>query len=210
MSQRLSFLFPHVSWRQKCWIAKWNVHCVDKNLDAVCLDIVLSYALQKLFRNAMLFHFLNVLLQVLLHKSHDLLQDDITLALYNMAAVDFPAFYSSFLPEFLNGCQGLDPHQRTTLARHFTPERVWTPEVLAFTRRTFCSQRQCTSGVCYRLQCECDASATFGVTILAPWIQFGWFYWCNKFTVVWPCKSCLVFSAPRRTCHHFLRECIDW
>ncbi|KAA0706153.1 Exportin-6 [Triplophysa tibetana] len=78
---------------------------------------------RKLFRNAMLFHFLNVLLQVLLHKSHDLLQDDITLALYNMAAVDFPAFYSSFLPEFLNGCQGLDPHQRTTLARHFTPER---------------------------------------------------------------------------------------
>lgn len=74
----------------------------------------------------MLFHFINVLLQVLLHKSHDLLQDDITLALYNMAAVDFPAFYTSFLPEFLNGCQGLDPHQRTTLARNFTPERVST------------------------------------------------------------------------------------
>uniref|UniRef100_A0A672S412 Importin N-terminal domain-containing protein n=1 Tax=Sinocyclocheilus grahami TaxID=75366 RepID=A0A672S412_SINGR len=63
------------------------------------------------------------LIQILLHKSHDLLQDDITLALYNMAAVDFQAFYSSFLPEFLNGCQGLDPHQRTTLARNFTPER---------------------------------------------------------------------------------------
>lgn len=78
---------------------------------------------RKLFRSAMLFHFTNVLLQVLLHKSHDLLQDDITLALYNMAAVDFQAFYSSFLPEFLNGCQGLDPHQRTTLARNFTPER---------------------------------------------------------------------------------------
>ncbi|XP_073713799.1 exportin-6 [Misgurnus anguillicaudatus] len=78
---------------------------------------------RKLFRSAMLFHFTNVLLQVLLHKSHDLLQEDITLALYNMAAVDFQAFYSSFLPEFLNGCQGLDPHQRTTLARNFTPER---------------------------------------------------------------------------------------
>uniref|UniRef100_A0A8B9H1M6 Exportin 6 n=1 Tax=Astyanax mexicanus TaxID=7994 RepID=A0A8B9H1M6_ASTMX len=78
---------------------------------------------RKLFRSSMLFHFINVLLQVLLHKSHDLLQDDITVALYNMAAVDFQAFYSSFLPEFLNGCQGLDPHQRTTLARNFTPER---------------------------------------------------------------------------------------
>ncbi|TSK87535.1 Exportin-6 [Bagarius yarrelli] len=65
----------------------------------------------------------------LYHRSHDLLQDDITLALYNMAAVDFPAFYSSFLPEFLNGCQGLDPHQRTTLARNFTPERDRFPEL---------------------------------------------------------------------------------
>lgn len=96
-------------------------HCVEKLINPVFL----SYAPQKLFRNAMLFHFINVLLQVLLHKSHDLLQDDITLALYNMAAVDFQAFYSSFLPEFLNGCQGLDPHQRTTLARNFRPERVW-------------------------------------------------------------------------------------
>ncbi|TRY56086.1 hypothetical protein DNTS_017930 [Danionella cerebrum] len=101
-----------------------DIHIFKQNLSYLeLLNTKHKLYHRKLFRNAMLFHFLNVLLQVLLHKSHDLLQDDITLALYNMAAVDFSAFYSSFLPEFLNGCQGLDPHQRTTLARNFTPER---------------------------------------------------------------------------------------
>ncbi|MCJ8739399.1 hypothetical protein PDJAM_G00046660 [Pangasius djambal] len=101
-----------------------DIHIFKQNLSYLeILNTKHKLYHRKLFRNSMLFHFINVLLQVLLHKSHDLLQDDITLALYNMAAVDFPAFYSSFLPEFLNGCQGLDPHQRTTLARNFTPER---------------------------------------------------------------------------------------
>uniref|UniRef100_A0A8C1RLY5 Exportin 6 n=1 Tax=Cyprinus carpio TaxID=7962 RepID=A0A8C1RLY5_CYPCA len=102
-----------------------DIHIFKQNLSYLeVLNTKHKLYHRKLFRNTMLFHFLNVLLQVLLHKSHDLLQDDITLALYNMAAVDFQAFYSSFLPEFLNGCQGLDPHQRTTLARNFRPERV--------------------------------------------------------------------------------------
>jgi len=79
---------------------------------------------QKLFRTSMLFHFTNVLLQVLLHKSHDLLQEEITLAVYNMAAVDFDAFYAGFMPEFLAGCQGVDANQRAVLARNFKLERV--------------------------------------------------------------------------------------
>uniref|UniRef100_A0A8C2XSS3 Exportin 6 n=1 Tax=Cyclopterus lumpus TaxID=8103 RepID=A0A8C2XSS3_CYCLU len=78
---------------------------------------------RKLFRTSMLFHFINVLLQVLLHKSHDLLQEEITLAIYNMASVDFDAFYSAFMPEFLNGCQGVDSSQRAVLARNFKLER---------------------------------------------------------------------------------------
>lgn len=79
---------------------------------------------QKLFRTSMLFHFINVLLQVLLHKSHDLLQEEIALAVYNMASVDFDAFYSAFMPEFLNGCQGVDANQRAVLGRNFKLERV--------------------------------------------------------------------------------------
>ncbi|XP_077590273.1 exportin-6 [Stigmatopora nigra] len=78
---------------------------------------------RKLFRTSMLFHFINVLLQVLLHKSHDLLQEEITMAIYNMASVDFDAFYSSFMPEFLNSCQGVDTNQRGVLARNFKMER---------------------------------------------------------------------------------------
>ncbi|CAL1589077.1 unnamed protein product [Knipowitschia caucasica] len=78
---------------------------------------------RKLFRTSMLFHFINVLLQVLLHKSHDLLLEEITLAIYNMASVDFDAFYSAFMPEFLNGCQGVDSNQRAVLARNFKLER---------------------------------------------------------------------------------------
>ncbi|XP_041673092.1 exportin-6 [Cheilinus undulatus] len=78
---------------------------------------------RKLFRTSMLFHFINVLLQVLLHKSHDLLQEEITVAIYNMASVDFDAFYSAFMPEFLNGCQGVDTSQRAVLARNFKLER---------------------------------------------------------------------------------------
>ncbi|MGH0120965.1 UNVERIFIED_CONTAM: hypothetical protein FKN15_070157 [Acipenser sinensis] len=77
----------------------------------------------KLFRTTMLFHFLNVLLQVLVHKSHDLLQDDIALAVYNMASMDFDGFYSAFLPEFLNSCQGVDSNQRTVLGRNFKMDR---------------------------------------------------------------------------------------
>uniref|UniRef100_A0A3Q3K7P5 Importin N-terminal domain-containing protein n=1 Tax=Monopterus albus TaxID=43700 RepID=A0A3Q3K7P5_MONAL len=79
--------------------------------------------LQKLFRTSMLFHFINVLLQVLLNKSHDLLQEEITLAIYNMASVDFDAFYSAFMPEFLSNCQGVDTSQRAVLARNFKLER---------------------------------------------------------------------------------------
>uniref|UniRef100_A0A672YFB1 Importin N-terminal domain-containing protein n=1 Tax=Sphaeramia orbicularis TaxID=375764 RepID=A0A672YFB1_9TELE len=78
---------------------------------------------RKLFRTSMLFHFINVLLQVLLHKSHDLLQEEITVAIYNMASVDFDAFYSAFMPEFLNGCQGVDTNQRAVLARNFKLEQ---------------------------------------------------------------------------------------
>ncbi|KAG5279727.1 hypothetical protein AALO_G00080950 [Alosa alosa] len=101
-----------------------DIHIFKQNLSYLeVLNTKHKLYHKKLFQSSMLFHFINVLLQVLLHKSHDLLQDDITVAVYNMAAVNFHTFYSSFLPEFLNGCQGLDHHQRATLARNFTPER---------------------------------------------------------------------------------------
>ncbi|KAJ8284173.1 hypothetical protein COCON_G00030230 [Conger conger] len=78
---------------------------------------------KKLFCSTMLFHFINVLLQVLVRRSHDLLQEEIGLAVYNMASVDFDSFYSTFLPQFLSGCQGIDANQRNALGCSFKMER---------------------------------------------------------------------------------------
>ena len=72
----------------------------------------------------MLFHFLNVLLQVLVRRSHDLLQEEIAIALYNMASADFDKFYLSFLPEFLKGCDGLYAEQKSELSKSFKMDKV--------------------------------------------------------------------------------------
>ncbi|XP_072125332.1 exportin-6 isoform X2 [Mobula birostris] len=78
---------------------------------------------KKIFRTTMLFQFVNVLLQVLVHKSHDLLQEEIGIAVYNMASVDFSSFYAAFLPQFLANCDGVDSNQRTVLGRNFKMDR---------------------------------------------------------------------------------------
>nr|XP_042139284.1 exportin-6 isoform X3 [Peromyscus maniculatus bairdii] len=79
---------------------------------------------KKIFRTTMLFQFVNVLLQVLVHKSHDLLQEEIGIAIYNMASVDFDGFFAAFLPEFLTSCDGVDANQKNVLGRNFKMDRV--------------------------------------------------------------------------------------
>lgn len=92
------------------------------NLGFFCLFV--SRLLQKIFQASMLFQFVNVLLQVLVHKSHDLLQEEIGIAIYNMASVDFDSFYSAFLPGFLSGCDRVDTNQKNVLGRNFKMDRV--------------------------------------------------------------------------------------
>ena len=72
----------------------------------------------------MLFQFVNVLLQTLVHRSHDLLQEEITITVYNMASVHFEHFYNGFLPQFLAGCEGLTESQKKELANNFKPDKV--------------------------------------------------------------------------------------
>ena len=72
----------------------------------------------------MLLQFLNVLLQVLVAKSHDLLQEEIAITLYNMAHVDFDTFFTKFLPQFLNSCDGIDDNQKSILAQNFKMDKV--------------------------------------------------------------------------------------
>ncbi|XP_066990340.1 exportin-6 isoform X2 [Macrobrachium rosenbergii] len=71
------------------------------------------------FRNSMLGHFITVLLQVLVHRSQDLLQEEITITVYNMASVDFTTFFAAFVLHFLQNMDGLDDDQRTTLKDNF-------------------------------------------------------------------------------------------
>lgn len=66
--------------------------------------------------------FLNVLLQALVVRSHDLLQEDIITAIYNMASVDFSMFYKSFIPTFLKQVSTIDFYQKETLNDNLTPE----------------------------------------------------------------------------------------
>ena len=77
----------------------------------------------------MLTPFMNVLLQALIHKSHDLLQEETLVAIFNMASVDFDNFFRIFLPEFLNSAEGLDPNQKTILKTNFSFAEVWLNSV---------------------------------------------------------------------------------
>lgn len=101
-----------------------DIHIFKQNLAALeSLNAKHKLYHKTIFRTSMLFQFLHVLLQVLLHRSHDLLQDEIAVALYNMASVDFDGFYASFLPHFLETCDGVDMAQKGTLAGNFKMDR---------------------------------------------------------------------------------------
>nr|CAD7198069.1 unnamed protein product [Timema douglasi] len=103
---------------------------------------------KKLFREELLPQFLTVLLHTLLNKSHSLLGDDIAVAIYNMAAVDFPAFHDAFIPHFLRTTSGLDDNQRTILQRNFKRDT----DLPSFTQNIL---RLMNDMRCYRL---CNAS----------------------------------------------------
>ncbi|XP_059490018.1 exportin-6-A [Neocloeon triangulifer] len=75
-----------------------------------------------IFKEELLPHFLTVLLQCLVDRNHGLLQDEVTGALYSMAAVDFEYFYLRFVPSFLAANLSIDNSQKQTLATNLKPE----------------------------------------------------------------------------------------
>lgn len=115
-----SFLQPDIT------IFKQNLEALE-NLNSKC-----KLYQKTIFKNSMLLQFVNVLLQALVYRSHDLLQEEITITLYNMAAVDFDSFYSIFLPQFLGGCEGLTGSQKSELGKNFTPDK----DLPSFTQST--------------------------------------------------------------------------
>jgi hypothetical protein len=79
---------------------------------------------KKIFRDLMLFQFINVLLQTLIAKSHDLLREEIVSVIYNMVSVDFAAFHKSFLPSFVDSVDSLSVQQKTLLLSNFSTAHV--------------------------------------------------------------------------------------
>ena len=55
----------------------------------------------------MIGHFLTVLMQVLMHKSHDLLKEEIILAAFHMANVDFGTVHVLYRTIFAQGPKGV-------------------------------------------------------------------------------------------------------
>ena len=68
-----------------------------------------------IFLDHLMAEFLTVFVQVLVSKSHNLLREEIAMSIYNMASVDFTAFFDKFLPHLLSGTEQLDKNQRTIL-----------------------------------------------------------------------------------------------
>ncbi|XP_071494224.1 exportin-6-like [Diadema antillarum] len=98
-----------------------DISVFRQNLEALeILNAKLKLYQKKIFKTLMLSPFMNVLLQALIHKSHDLLQEETMVTVYNMASVDFDNFFRVFLPEFLSSTEGLDANQKTILKTNFS------------------------------------------------------------------------------------------
>uniref|UniRef100_F6YTY3 Exportin-6 n=1 Tax=Ciona intestinalis TaxID=7719 RepID=F6YTY3_CIOIN len=76
-----------------------------------------------LSEEGVLFQFVNVLIQALLNKTHNLLQEEICTAVFNMSSVDLDYFHSNFLQQFLQHAEGVTADQKHSLYSAFKPER---------------------------------------------------------------------------------------
>ncbi|XP_057374347.1 exportin-6-like [Daphnia carinata] len=72
------------------------------------------------FRDGIASQFISTLLNVLTNGSHELLREEVGLAIYAMASPDFEVFFQQFLPTYLLNCQGIEDYQRIALKNAFT------------------------------------------------------------------------------------------
>lgn len=99
-----------------------DITVFKQNLDALeVLNTRLKLYQKEVFKQTMVKHFLCLFIQTLLDKSLNLLQDDISNTVHNMSSVDFDNFFSTFIPQFLYNCEGLNDIQRNILAKSFNP-----------------------------------------------------------------------------------------
>lgn len=76
--------------------------------------------LQAIFRDGIASQFIHTLLNVLTNGTHELLREEIGLAIYAMASPDFEAFFQHLLPSYLLNCQGIADFQKVALKNGFT------------------------------------------------------------------------------------------
>lgn len=79
---------------------------------------------RSVFKSCLLERFLMALFTILFQRSHNLLADDIAIAIHGLASVDISWFFGQFLPAFLASCEGLNDEQRTTLLMNFDKSSV--------------------------------------------------------------------------------------
>ncbi|XP_050437113.1 exportin-6-A [Adelges cooleyi] len=77
--------------------SKWNLYAKDY------------------FKHYFLSKYMTVLLNIMVNKSHTLLCDEISVAIYNMASVNFEYFFSKFLPDYLKQTDNIRNDQRQFL-----------------------------------------------------------------------------------------------
>ena len=71
------------------------------------------------FREHMLHPLLRILVEALVTRSHDLLQEEICLSVYSMAAVHFPSYHQQFVLQYLSSVEGLSDTHRSILAQQY-------------------------------------------------------------------------------------------
>lgn len=67
----------------------------------------------------MLSSFLQVLLNALIQKSHNLLSEEIIQAVFNMVASNFDGYFLQFVPNYLMNINDLTDHQRLQLHENY-------------------------------------------------------------------------------------------
>ncbi|KAG1658541.1 Exportin-6 [Nymphon striatum] len=105
-----SFLQPDIN------IFKQNLRFLDK-LNSSCR----LYS-KCLFKEVMMTQFLKVFIMTLVHKSHDLLQEEIGISIYNMASVNFDHYYNIFIINILSECKDINEEQRNVLVKNLQHE----------------------------------------------------------------------------------------
>ena len=70
-----------------------------------------------------------MLLQVLVHRSHDLLKDEIVSCIFDMAKVDFVYFFNDFIAHFLANTEGIDNGQQSILKNNLKHDKVRRKEL---------------------------------------------------------------------------------